>query len=208
MGIALSLHIFHHAGDPPLHIGFSLPEIELHIQTVIVFPQILHGYLNNMIPERTVSPHTILQLKSRLHGFFLVGSVLLRLSAGHRVDLLQLRDRKGRLLRILSVKLLIKIGKFRLSQGQFIDDQPHLQPPVSQVNVADHFRSRVAADPLNTLSDDSGTQMPHMERLRHVRSAVIYDNFLSLPRFAHPKFRGLSHFFQIVRQKLLFHLQI
>ena len=36
--------------------------------------------------------------------------------------------------------------------GQFIYDQPHLQPPVSEMDIAYHLCPRITADPLNALA--------------------------------------------------------
>ena len=115
MGIAFPLHIFHHAGNPLLYIGFPLPEFKMHLQAVIIFLQIRHGYPHNMIPECAIPPLAVLQLKSRFHRLFFICLIRFGFSACRRVDLLQFGNRKRSLLRIFSGKILIKIRQPGLS---------------------------------------------------------------------------------------------
>ena len=129
-----------------------------------------------MIPDRAVRCVSVLQLQRRLVGSCAEFLVRLRLRAGCRVDLLQFTDGKRSLLRIFSGIGLIKIGQFRLSVTKLLNDQSHLKSPVSQMNVTDHLMPQETSHPLDTLANDGGTEMSHMQRLCHVGSAVIYDD--------------------------------
>ena len=90
-----------------------------------------------MLPDRTVRRVSALKLEGRLLGALLECLVNLGFSAGCRVDLLKLRDRKRCLLRILPCKIRIKIRKLRLSVLSLLDGKSHLKPPVTEMNVSD-----------------------------------------------------------------------
>ena len=68
-----------------------------------------------MLPDRAERRVSALKLEGRLLGALLECLVNLGFSAGCRLVLLKLRDRKRRFLRILSGKALVKVRKFRLS---------------------------------------------------------------------------------------------
>lgn len=68
-----------------------------------------------MVPDGTVGRITALELKGGLLGPLLKRLIHLGFCTGCRIDLLQLRDRKGRLLRILSRIAFVKIAKLRLT---------------------------------------------------------------------------------------------
>ena len=75
----------------------------------------------------------------------------------------------------------------------FFNDQPHLQPPITQMNVADHFIAVIAVDTLQALADDGSAQVADMKRLRHVGAAVVDDNLLILTDRVTAKILRLRH---------------
>ena len=89
-----------------------------------------------------------------LQGFRVVLGILLALSRGKGIDLLEIGDRKGRLLGILPGKAVIKVRKVRLPVFQLRDHKAHLQTPVAEVDVADRGVAVIADDPLDGLADD------------------------------------------------------
>ena len=208
MRISFPLHIFHHLRDIGLGVGFFFPQIERYIQLFIVFLQVVHRHRHNMIPQSAVSPVSLLQLMSCRHGFFFIGFVFLGTGAGRRIDLLQFTDGKGRFLGIFSLIIFLKINQIRLSFLQFCNNQPHLQSPVSQMHIADHLMSQETSHPFYTFTNDGGAQMPHVERLGHIRAAVIDDHRFGILRLIHGKLRILSHLFQVGGQKFPFHIEI
>ena len=120
----------------------------------------------------------MLELISRLHSSLLVCFILFGLCAGCGINVLKLGNRKRRFLGIFPLIIVLKIHKFRFAHFQLCDNQPHLQSPISQVHVADHRVTHKPANPLDALPDNGRTQMPYMQRLCHIRSAVINHNFL------------------------------
>lgn len=92
------------------------------------------------------------------------------------VDFLQLGDRKGRFFGILARIIGVKVAKLGALRLHLRNDQTHLQTPVAEMNVADDMVSEEAIDALDGLSDDGAAQVSDMQRLCHVRSAVVDDN--------------------------------
>ena len=74
-----------------------------------------------------------------------------------RINILQLGNRKRRLRRILAGIIRVKIYQIRLTVMQLLDDQSHLQSPVTQMNITDHLISHKTAHALDALSDDRRT---------------------------------------------------
>ena len=194
---AFLFEFLHHAGNQVLNVGFSFPQIEFHIQLIIVSFDIRKRYIHDVLPERTISAYAILKFLRILQRALLVSFVHLALSAGRRVNLFQIRYGKRRLLRIFSLIAFIKIRKLRLSFLQLCNDLPHLQPPVAQMDIADHLMPRIAQNPFHALSDDCSAQMPDMKRLRHVGSAVVDDDGFLFFRLRHAEFFCRSHLIQI-----------
>ena len=176
-----------------MNIGFSLPEIEFHIQIFIISLQIRNGYLHDMVPQRTISSHTALQLKGGFHCFFLISRVFLGFTACSRIDLLKLGNGKGRLSRIFSRIGLVKIDKGRLSLLKFLYDQSHLKPPVPKMNVTDHLMTGISCNSLDALPDNSRAQMPYMKGLCHIGSAIINDDLLGMFRCVQSEFVAGCH---------------
>lgn len=83
-----------------------------------------------------------LQRKGRLMGAPGEFRILFAPGRGGRIDLLQLRDGKRRLLRVWPGEAAVKIAKLRLLRAQALDDQTDLQAPVAQVNVANGVIAR------------------------------------------------------------------
>ena len=76
------------------------------------------------------------------------------------------------------------------------------------MNISDDFMSPISGNSLYAFPDNSRTQMSHMERFCHIRSAIINDNLLSYRRLFQPKFRTFLHFPYIVCKKGFLHFQI
>ena len=96
--------------------------------------------------------------------------------AGRRIDLLQVADGKGRLVRVFAGILRVKIRQVGLPLAHALDNQAHLQAPVAQMNVTDDLVAHIALHPADGLADDRRAQMPHMQRLGHVGPAIVHHN--------------------------------
>ena len=149
-------HLYH-ARDIFLRIRLAFPEVEFHIQILIVLLQIFHRHMHDVFPNRPVSTVSVLKQIGCLQCFFPIFFMLFRICACRRINLFQLADRKRGFFRILSRKVFVKIRKFRLTFLQFGDDQSHLVSPVSQMDISDHFIPFQTRDPFDTLADDRGT---------------------------------------------------
>ena len=68
-----------------------------------------------MVPDGTIGRVAALELKRSLLSPLLKRLVHFGLCAGRRIDLFQLRDRKGRFLRIFPGIAFIEIAKLRLA---------------------------------------------------------------------------------------------
>ncbi len=136
-----------------------------------------------MRQQGAVTPAPLLKLKSRLHRGLTVRLILLRLSARRGINLLERGYRKRRILRVLTLIILIKINQLRLTAFQLRDNQPHLQPPVAQMHVPDHPVSHKTSDPPYALPDNRRAQMTHMKRLCDIGSAIINHNCARIVRF-------------------------
>ena len=144
-----------------------------------------------------MSSHTILQFAGIFHRPLFIGLVHLTFSACRWIDFLQLRYGKRRFFRVFSRIVFIKIGKIRLSYLQLRNDLAHLQSPVSQMNVTGHIMPRITKDSLDALPDYGGTKMSHVQRLRHIGSAIVDDDGLLLLRLRHTEFFRRRHLVQI-----------
>ena len=112
-GNAPGLHILHHGGDIGVGVGFAQPLLKVDVQIVIVLPEVRHGHVHNVPPQRPVAPAALLQLQGGLVG--LVGECGVTLpGGGGGVDLLQIGDREGGLLGVLPGEIRVKIGQVRL----------------------------------------------------------------------------------------------
>ena len=110
-----------------------------------------------MFPDGGIWRITLLKLEGRGLRALLEGLVHFGLAACCRINILQLGNRKRRLRRILAGIIRVKIYQIRLTVMQLLDDQSHLQSPVTQMHIADDMVSHIAADALDALSDDRGT---------------------------------------------------
>ena len=110
-----------------------------------------------MLPDRIERCIAALQLEGRLLCPLTECRIYLGFRARCRIDILQLGNRKRRLRRILAGIIRVKIYQIRLTVMQLLDDQSHLQSPVTQMHIADDMVSHIAADALDALSDDRGT---------------------------------------------------
>ena len=151
-----------------------------------------------MFPDGPVAPVSVLELVGSVVGAAGKGLVYLALGAGRGVNLLQLRDGKGRLRRIRTGESWIKIRKLRLPLPQLFNNQAHLQAPVAQVDVADDAVSEVTGDALDALADDGGAEMAHVQRLCHVGPAVVHHNGLGLRLRLQAEAGSLGHLRHIV----------
>ena len=161
-----------------------------------------------MLQDSLIASVPVLHQIGGVHGLFLVGLVLLGAGAGRRIDLLQLRDGKGGFLGIFPRIIFVKIGKLRFPALQLRDNQSHLQAPVAQMDVANHFMARETAQALYALPDDRGTQMAHMEGLGHIRSAVIDDDRLRMLRLLTAQTLILLHLLQVVPDEIRRQFQV
>ena len=91
-----------------------------------------------MFPDGSVRRIALLKLEGSGLRTLLESLVYFRLAAGSRVDILQLADGKRRLGRIFSGVVFIEINQIRLAVTQFLDDEAHLQAPVTKMYVTDH----------------------------------------------------------------------
>ena len=173
IGVTIGLHLFHHGGNVGLAVAFALPQVEFHVQLLIVLFQITDGHVDDVPPQRPVAGVAFLKLCGGLLSGGLVGLVRLGLLRGTGIDLLQIGDGEGGLLREAAGFAVVKVGELRLAQLQLGDDLANLQAPVSQVHITDDLVTLEAGDALDALTDDGGTQMAHMEGLCHVGSAVV-----------------------------------
>ena len=161
-----------------------------------------------MIPDCPVSSVSVLQQIGSMQCFFSVIFVFFCICTRSRINLFKLSDRKRRSLRILPFKRFIKVRQFRLTLFKLCDDKPHLIAPVSQMDIPDHVISLVAKNPFNTLPDDRRTQMPNMQRLRHIRPAVVDHNGLRRFLILNSKLFLRSHIIQIGRYTFFRQLQV
>ena len=92
-----------------MHIGFTVPKIKIHLEIGIIFLQIFHRYIQNVLPQGTIAGYTALQLKGGLHSFCLIVRILLGFCTGSRIYFLQLTYGKRRLLRVFSGIAFVKI---------------------------------------------------------------------------------------------------
>ena len=106
-----------------------------------------------MIPQGAVSSYAVLQLKCILHGFFLISGILFGFAAGRGINFLQLGNGKGSLLGIFPGEAFVKIRQLRLSLLQLRYDKPHLQSPVSQVDVSDNLVACITGNSLDAFPD-------------------------------------------------------
>ena len=110
-----------------------------------------------MLPDRMERCIATLQFEGCLLCPLTECRIYLGFRARCRIDILQLGNRKWRLRRILAGIIRVKIYQIRLTVMQLLDDQSHLQSPVTQMHIADDMVSHIAADALDALSDDRGT---------------------------------------------------
>ena len=115
MSIAAVLHILHHLRDIRLRIRLLFPQIKIDIQAGVYLSEVCHRHIDNMLPQRKISFPAGLQLGCcRLCLLFII-LMLLGISAGIWIDLLQICHGKRRFCRIFSLIALIKIYKLRLT---------------------------------------------------------------------------------------------
>ena len=76
------------------------------------------------------------------------------------------------------------------------------------MDIPDHIMPRIPGNPLDALADNGWTQMSHMERLGHIRPAVIHNNSGRILRHFQAKLFFPAHSGQIVLHEALPYLQI
>ena len=124
------------------------------------------------------------------------------------VDFFQLRDRKGRFFGILARIIGVKVAKLGALRLHLRNDQTHLQTPVAEMNVADDMVSEEAIDALDGFSDDGAAQVSDMQRLCHVRSAIVHDNRAGILLGLDAEVLVKVHFCDIRCQKLCRELEV
>ena len=74
------------------------------------------------------------------------------------------------------------------------------------MDIPQHIMSGIPGNPLNALTDDGRTQVSYMERLCHIRAAVIHYNFAGILRHIHAEFLPGPHPVQVFSHKPFLHL--
>ena len=145
---ALGLDRLEHLRDVFLRVAFAEPYVEADAEIIIVAFEIFNGHAQNVLPERTFPPFTMLEAKRLLMRAGRKGFVLLAAGAGCRIDALKFRDCKRRFGWIFAGIVRVEVRKPRLFILKLRHDEPHLQAPVAQMDIADHM---IAEKPVNTL---------------------------------------------------------
>ena len=201
MRITFLLQPFHHIRNVLLRVRFPFPEVKFNIQVRIVFLQVCHRHIHNVIPDCTVTALSALQLEGRIQCFFSVIIMLFCISRRCRIDFLQVTDGKWCFFWIFSGEIIIKIRKIRLAFLQFCDNQSHLISPVSKVDITNHFIAHKTGDSLYAFSDDRRTEMSYMQRLCHIWSAIIQHDHLRMFCLLDSEIIRLFHLIQIICNK-------
>ena len=76
------------------------------------------------------------------------------------------------------------------------------------MNIADHLMAHKTAHALNGFTDDSGTEMAHVQGLCHIGSAVVHDHSLRMLRRLHSQLLSSPHPIHIIGQKAASDLQV
>ncbi len=208
IGLSVGLHLLHHRRNEVVDGRFAVPQIKRNIQIGIVALHIGNRHIQDVLPECPVSAVSGLKPVRILQRLGVVSLILLGSAAGIRINLLQISHRKRCLRRILAGVFRVKIRKLRPAMLQLGNDKAHLQPPVSQVNIS-HSRVSVVADhALDGLADDRRAKMTDMQRLGHIRSAIVEHHHFAGFRMRHAEFVALLHLLQIIPQELLAYIQV
>ena len=197
--IAAVFQVLHHVGDIGLRVAFALPQVEFHVEVLVVLLQVGHGYIHHVMPDCHIAPIALLELEGCLMGPGRERRILLALCGSGRINLLQFRDGKGRLGGILALEIRVKIGKLGLTLPNALNDQAHLEAPVAQVHVANDLVAHIPLNALDRLADDGGTDMAHVQGLCHIGSAVVDDHGFGLFLALEAEFLCHSHFLKIIR---------
>ena len=204
----LFLNDFQQLGNIRLRVAFAQPHVKRHVQRAVVLFQVRDGHAQNVLPQVVIAALPVLKLFCRLMRAARKCFVRLAARGGRRIDFLQIGDGKRRFGGILAGEALVKIGELRMALAQALDDKPHLKAPVAQMHVADDTVSEEAVDALDGLADDGRAQMADVQRLCHVRAAVVYDNRARRALRLHAEVIVRGHFAQIRGQFLTGHAQI
>ena len=207
-GQALALDDVQHLRDILLRVGLAEPDVEADVQVFIVALQIHHRDAHDVLPHRAVAPVSRLEQIGRVVRARGERLVRLALCAGRGIDLFQLRDRERRFLRIFTGEVRVEVGELRMTVAHLFDDEAHLQAPVAEVDVADDAVAEVAVDALDGLADDGAAQMADVERLGHVRAAVVEDDGARVCVRLHAEAVARLHLAQELRQILARELQV
>ena len=202
LGDALGLHILDHGGDIGLCIAFTQPHIKADIQVTVILLQVGNGQAHNVIPDGTIAAIAILQLEGCFMSTGCKGLVYLALAGGSGVDFFQLRNGEGSFCRILAGESGIKVGQFRLTLADFLDDQAHLQAPVTHVDVANDIVAEVAVDALQAFADDGRTQMADVQGFCHIGTAVVHHHGFCIGICLQTEMLADGHVGHIVTQPL------
>ena len=170
------LHVLQHRRNVGLSVALAVPDVKGDVQLAVVLLQVGHGDGHDVLPQGGVAGFAMLKLIGGVVGLFRKGLVDLGLGAGRGIDLLQLGDREGRLLRETAGLVRVEVGQVGAAFLQLRDDEAHLQAPVAHVDVADDVVAEVAVDSLDALADDGRAQMADVKGLGHIGAAVVDDN--------------------------------
>ena len=206
--IAAILQVLDHIGDVGFGVAFALPQVKVHIQVGIVLFQVSHGHIHNMVPDGHIASFALLQLQSSFMGTGGEFRILFAAGGGGGVDLFQLTDGERRLGGIFAVKIGVEVGKLRLRFPDALDDQTHLQTPVTQMHVTNDVIAEVTLDALDGLADDGRTDVTHMQGFCHVGSAVVNDHGFGLGFPLQAELFSHSHPVQVLSHKFRLQPQV
>ena len=202
-----ALQILYHAGDVGIGIAFTQPLFVVDVQRIIDSLQVGQRNAHDVIPDGPVAPATLLQLVSCHMGLFGKHGILL-LAGGSGIDLFQIGQSERRFNGVFAGEIGVKIGEVGLALLQLCNDQTHLQTPVTQMDVTDGLIAHKGMKPLQSLTDDSRTQVTNVQRLGDVCSAVVHHNGLSLAHFGNTEVGGGAHLLQIALEEAVRQLQV
>ena len=208
IGVAVCLHLLHHGGDEVLTVALAHPDVEVHVQLLVVLLQVVDGHVQDVLPQGAIAGTTLLEFVGGLTGFFLISGVLLGDLGGEGVDLFQVGDGEGGFLRVAVGDVGVKIGQVGLAAFQLHDDEADLQAPVPQMGVADDVVTHEPGDALDCLTDDGRAQVAYVQGLCHVGAAVVHHDGQGVLRLLHAAVRVLFQLIEQLAQKVRVQIQV
>ncbi len=128
-----------------------------------------------MLPQGAVAGSAALQFCGRLAGAVAESGVFLGLGGSLWIQAFEVFQRDGGFGGEGAIALGHEgVGKALVAAGG--DQQAHLEAPVAEVSVADHFVATEAEDALQAFTDDGRAQVADMHWFGDVRAAVVDHN--------------------------------